>query len=292
MNPFNLKLMALVVTMQQNREPYRYTEVSGIFSPSVNDPQLQPTTERPEAGAQYRCPCCGSTYSDPSAVRNHLPHCIKVNGNPKSFKWFDYKDNDIYGIAKENLQATVTPRKRKRSGYGGASVLVAKSKVAKWATMAAEKQAAYTASTSSNSKNAQQSTIHNSIIVTEPVPHISSKVATPVVDKPASTPAITPKRRKIFATPSSRNESPTPARKQQQPGQQKPRKSRQPTHDVYTAHRFNNAGMLIPSIPGVDAVTERLFDQGKIMSLGTSRPNNDYYPGGVPRGRSFLLELS
>ena len=284
--------MGLVVTIQQKQEPDRYTEACGIFPPSLNDPQLQPTAERPQPGAQYRCPRCGSTYPNPSAVRVHFPHCIKVNGNSKSLKCFNHEDNGVNGIAKENLQAKVNAPKRKRSGYGGASVLMAQSKVDKWATMAAEKQAAYTASPSDNSKDAQRVTIHNSTAVTEPAPHVSSQVAMPVVDKPALTPSITPKRRKIFATPSSRNESPTQAQKQKKPRQQKPRKSRQPAHDVYTAHLFNNAGMLIPSIPGVDAVTERLFDQGKIMSLGQSRPNDNYYPGGEPRGRSFLLELA
>lgn len=59
-----------------------------------------------------------------------------------------------------------------------------------------------------------------------------------------------------------------------------------------TAHLFNNAGLLIPSIPGIDPVTERLFDKGEIMSLGQKHERDSYYPKGEPIGGSFILEYS
>ena len=67
------------------------------------------------------------------------------------------------------------------------------------------------------------------------------------------------------------------------------KKPRRITHDEETAHLFNNAGKLIPSIPGIDAVTERLFDKGLIMSLRPSLPRDSYYPNGEPQGGSFIL---
>lgn len=48
----------------------------------------------------------------------------------------------------------------------------------------------------------------------------------------------------------------------------------------------------MPSIPGIDSVTERLFDKGEIMSLRPPRPNDGYYPDGEPRGGSFLMDYS
>ena len=47
----------------------------------------------------------------------------------------------------------------------------------------------------------------------------------------------------------------------------------------------------MPSIAGIDSVTERLFDKGEIMSLRASGSNDDgYYPEGEPVGGSFLME--
>ena len=48
----------------------------------------------------------------------------------------------------------------------------------------------------------------------------------------------------------------------------------------------------MPSIPGIDSVTERLFDRGEIMSLGPSRAHDSYYQDGEPRGGSFLPDHS
>ena len=87
----------------------------------------------------------------------------------------------------------------------------------------------------------------------------------PVIDKPASTPS---------------------------PLLRPPKKPRKPRHNEETAHLFNNAGELIPSIPGIDAVTERLFDQGLIMSLRASLARDSYYPNGEPQGGSFVLGSS
>lgn len=70
------------------------------------------------------------------------------------------------------------------------------------------------------------------------------------------------------------------------PAPQRPK----PVHNVENAHLFNNAGLLIPSIPGIDSGTERAFDKGEIMSLGQAR--DSYYPNREPIGGSFLLECS
>lgn len=91
-----------------------------------------------------------------------------------------------------------------------------------------------------------------------------------------------PRQKKQLATSTAHDELINPAPKQQQ----------EPNHTRETAHLFNNAGLLIPSIPGIDPVTERLFDKGEIMSLGQSCARDNYYPDGEPLGGSFLLESS
>ena len=58
------------------------------------------------------------------------------------------------------------------------------------------------------------------------------------------------------------------------------------------AHLFDSAGLLIPSILGVDPVTERMFDQGKFMSLGPPHSHDSFYLDGEIVGGSFQLEFS
>ena len=67
---------------------------------------------------------------------------------------------------------------------------------------------------------------------------------------------------------------------------------KKPQHNEDTAHLFNNAGNVIPSIVGIDPVTERLFDKGLIMSLRPSRAPDGYYPNGELKGGSFIIENS
>ena len=162
---------------------------------------------------------------------------------------------------------------------------MAMSKVAKWATMAAEKQASTVPPTS-------KILTQNPTIVPESTLRTSSHRDTLVIKKPILRLSTTPKQARPLATPVLREEPVTPTRKQQQITSRKPAKLRQTGYCENTAHLFNNAGFLIPSIPGVDPVTERLFDQGKIMSLGPSRSHDGYYPDGKPRGGSFLLDHS
>ena len=193
-----------------------------------------------------------------------------------------------------NTKAAVTSRKRKRSDFDVPAVQVntpnltmAMRKVSKWAAMAAEKQSPTVGSTPNKLNETGPSATHNLNAFIKPtLPTSGYKDG--VVKKPASTPTSTPSQRRFFAPPMSRDEPLTLIR-EQQPGSRKRRKSRQIKHDNDTAHLFNNAGMLMPSIPGIDSVTERLFDQGEIMSLGQSRSHNGYYPDGEPRGGTFLL---
>ena len=224
--------------------------------------------------------------------KNHFPLPIKEKCNPNSLRRskFDNENNYLTGThVQKILEATVTPRMHKRSEFGVASGLVdepkavmAMSKVAKWATMAAEKQASTIYPTS-------KTHTQNSTIVTESTLRTSSPRDTSIINKPILRLTTTPKQARPLATPVLREEPVTPTRKQQQTTSRMPAKLRQTGHCENTAHLFNNAGLLIPSIPGVDPVTERLFDQGKIMSLEPSRSQDGYYPDGKPRGGSFLL---
>lgn len=196
-----------------------------------------------------------------------------------------------------DLQATSSPRMRKPSGLALASSLgdepgtmVAASKVDKWAAMAG-KQAATVASTSNKLNGAAPPTTPKLTAVTRSTDR-SSHRDTPVTEKPALKPFVTPKRTVRFDTPVSRDESITPTSARQQLGSREPKKLRRPTHDDYTADLFNNAGYLMPSIPGIDSVTERLFDKGEIMSLRPPSSHDGYYPDGEPRGGSFLMDPS
>ena len=188
--------------------------------------------------------------------------------------------------------------------------MVAASKVDKWAAMAG-KQAATVASTSNKLNGTAPPTTPKLTAVTGSTDR-SSHRDTPVTKKPALKHFVTPKRTvrfdtpvsrdesitptsartARFATPVSRDESITPTSARQQLGSREPKKLRRPTHDDYTAELFNNAGYLMPSIPGIDSVTERLFDKGEIMSLRPPSSHDGYYPDGEPRGGSFLMDLS
>lgn len=166
--------------------------------------------------------------------------------------------------------------------------MVAASKVDKWAAMAG-KQAATVASTSNKLNGAAPPTTPKLTAVTGSTDR-SSHSDTPVSRDESIKP--TSARTVRFATPASRDESITPTSARQQLESREPKKLRRPTHDDDTAGLFNNAGYLMPSIPGIDSVTERLFDKGEIMSLRTPRSHDGYYPDGEPRGGSFLMDLS
>ena len=165
-------------------------------------------------------------------------------------------------------------------------------KVDKWTAMAAEKQAANAASTSYNPNDVGPLATHNANGVTRSEVNKSNSSETPVNAKPAVTPNKPPKQGKSLGTPAASDKSVTPVREQRLPRLREPIKSRQPTHVEKTAYKFNSAGVLIPSIPGIDSVTERLFDKGEIMSLGPSRSHDSYYPNGEPEGSSFLVDNS
>ncbi len=260
--------MAVLTNTVSQRGREAYTEVCGVFSVSLRDPPLQPRRENSLGSGPYHCPRCNTTYTRSHTVKQHFPRCIKINGNPNSLRWFDHESNNLTGLRELNvLKTSVTPSKRKRSGFSIASLLadepeslMASRKVEKWAAMAAEKQAATATFTSNNVK-------------------------------PTVTPTTPPKQRKPLGAPAASKKSVTPVRNQQLPRSREPINSRQPTHVEKTAYMFNNAGVLIPSIPGIDPVTERLFDKGEIMSLGPSGSHDCYYPNGEPEGGSFLLDI-
>lgn len=293
--------MPVLVDVVPRRGPGAYTEVCEIVSPSLHDPPLQPGGgNKPLETSQYHCPRCDTTFSRSHSVKQHFRHCIKLNGNPDALRWFDHESNNLTGTRKQNdLKAAVAPSTRKRSGFSVASLLndepepiMVEDKVGRWAAMAAEKQVATVASTSENLKGIGPCASHNPAGVTASGVDVSSHKTTPIANRPATTPTTTPDKGSPVATLATPHEPVTPARKQQQPTSKKPKKSRQIGHDETTAPLFNNAGVLMPSIPGIDSVTERLFDKGEIMSLGRSRSHDSYYPGGEPQGASFLLNDS
>ncbi|KAF6221936.1 hypothetical protein HO133_001904 [Letharia lupina] len=275
-------------------------EVCGVFAPALHNPPLQPRGENPLDNPQYHCPRCDTTYSRSLAVKQHFPRCIETNGNPDSLRWFDHESNNLTVTRNLNtLKAAITPSKHKRSALSIASLLadepeafVVMNKVDKWAAMAAEKQAATVASMSNKSNGIGTLATHIPTPVTASIMDTSSRKDTSVVKKPAKSPTTAPKQGSTLAIPAARDQFVTLAGKQPEPRPQKPRKRRAPNHGRDTAHLFNNAGVLMPSIPGIDIVTERLFDKGEIMSLGPSRSHDSYYPVGEPLGGSFLLDHS
>ena len=285
--------------------PESYTDVCGIYSPSRHSPPLKPNRkEKQPETSQYHCPRCGSSCSHPSNLKRHFPACIKTNGNPKSLRWFDGVSNNTADTQEQNpLKATVSTSKSAPSGFGLASSLEdepsarkAMSKVDRWAAMA--KKQAGTGSSPSNSMQLVGSPKLHNPTATGLTTDKSSPSDTPVVKRPALRLIVKPKPRVRFATPPPRDQpiTPisvpiTPISVQQQPRPRERRKCRI-GHTENTAHLFNGAGFLIPSIPGIDPVTERLFDKGEIMSLRPSRSNDGYYPDGEPVGGSFLMENS
>ena len=169
---------------------------------------------------------------------------------------------------------------------------MAMNRVDKWAAMVGEKQAATVTSRSSNLNWVRSLAIHNLTAVTVSSTKSSSHSDLPVANEPYVTPTTTPRHKKRLVTFAAQDERITPAPKQQQQKVRRRRGPRRPTHNRETAILFNNAGLLIPSISGIDPVTERLFDKGEIMSLGHSRACDNYYPNGEPVGGSFILEFS
>ena len=273
-----------------------HTDVCGVYSPSRHDPPRRPNRQaKHPATFQDFCPRCGYSCSHPSNLRQHFPACIKTNGNPESLRWYDGASNNIAGTQEQNpLGATVSTSKGTPSGFGVASSLrdqpdarEAMSKVEKWAAMA-KKQAGIGPSPSNNAQWAGSPIFHNSTAMGS-TNDKSGLTNTPIVKRPALRLIVTPKPRVRFATPPSRDEPTTPPSVQQQP---RPPMIRREGHNENTAHLFNNAGIRYPSIPGIDSVTERMFDKGEIMSLRPSRCRDGYYPDGGPVGGSFLMENS
>ena len=305
------------------QRPESYTDISEIYSPSRHNPSRGEQLET----SQYHCLTCGCLCSRLSNINQHFHPCINSNDNPNSLIWFDGVSNNSAGTQEQDsVEATTNLSKDTPSEFGISSSLEdepgarrAMSKVDSWIAMA-KQQAGAGISPSNNT----QWTGSLNPTATEPNTNKSSLSDTPIVKRPALRLIVTPKPRVRFVTPpsSTRNEPTTPSsirhgpprptrgpgplplqqRLQQQSQQQQQQQPQQPTprvrrtvrtgHTENTAHLFNSAGLLMPSIPGIDSVTERLFDMGEIMSLRASRSSNDgYYPeGGEPVGGSFLME--
>ena len=295
------RLTAVVVSAVSQRGRKTYTEVCGIFSPSRNEPPHKPRGADPLAKFQYRCPRCNVSYTRSNTVKQHFPRCIETNGNPDSLRWFDHASNNITRTGRKNDGETnVSSGERKQGGYFIDSLLadepkaiIAASKVERWGTMAAEKQARTITSTLNNP-------IATALSATQDLTAIAVNTSnlgnTTVTKEPTMTLSETYSQKDSLTTSIARDEVVSPACKRPDPRLLKPKQRRQyklrklPNHNELTAHLFNNAGYLIPSIPGIDPVTERMFDQGKIMSLGPSRSYEYYYPEGGPLGDSFLLD--
>ena len=289
--------MAFLVVVR----PGSCTDICGIYSPSRHNPPRKPTrNEKHPETFQYHCPRCGFSCSRPFTLHQHFHACIKTNGNPNSLRWFDGASNNSADTQEQNsVEATVNVNKGTPSRFGLASSLEdepsarkAISKVDRWAAMAKE-QAGTSSLPSNNMLSVGSSKSHDSAAAGSPTNKSSPStiVNTPVVKRPALRLFVTPKPRVRFATPPSRNEPITPLRVRQQPRSRERRKPRI-GHTENTAHLFNSAGVLMPSIAGIDSVTERLFDKGEIMSLRPPRSNDGYYPNGEPVGGSFLMENS
>ena len=289
--------MVVVGKLVPQRGPEAYTSGCRIFSSSIKNPPLQPSGYEPLGSTHHHCPRCDATFSRCYAVKKHFSRCIKINGNPDALRWFDHESNNCRN---GNLKATVTPSKTKRIGFSIASLLtdeqetkMAMSKVGKRAAMAAENQAALVASTLNNPTSDGALAISNPTAVAASKGELTSNSDQPVVDQSAVAPITTSKQRRPFAEHAAREKSVTLACKERQPRSQKPKTPKyhkQPKRDWNTAQLFNNAGELMPSIPGIDSVTERSFDQGKIMSLRPPRLHDGYYPNGEPVGGSFLMD--
>ena len=277
--------------------PESYTDISEIYSPSRHNP----SRDRQPEESQYHCPRCGFSCSHLFNINQHFHAYIKTNGNPNTLRWFDGVSNNGAGTQEQNsFEATANLSMDTPSEFGIASSLEdepgarkAMSKVDSWAAMA-KKQAGAGISPSNN----LQWTGSLNSTATESNTHNSNLSDTPIVKRPALRLIVTPNPRVRFVTPpsSTRNE-PTPpssAHQQQQPPpplRPRVRRTVRTGHTENTAHLFNSAGLLMPSIAGIDSVTERLFDKGEIMSLRASGSNNDgYYPEGEPVGGSFLME--
>lgn len=247
--------------------------------------------------SQHPCPRHNFPLFTGGNLKTQFSGCIKSNGNSNSLAWFIDGSSDLTDAhMQKDLPATITSRKEKQDQSDLACVLVDKpkaikamSKVAKWAAMIGEKQAAMVTSTSHHVDEVGPSATDDSIAVVDSTLTTSKDM---VVDKSAFKPTTTPRHGKSLAMLQSRNDSATLVRKQKQPRSRKRKKPKQfIKHTDETAHLFNSAGFLMPSIPGIDSVMERLFDHGEIMSLGV-RLHDSYYPHGEPQGGSFLPDQS
>ena len=273
--------------------PESCTEVCKCLS--FHDPPLlpRPRTKSPET-ARCSCPRDGLCWC-PCNFRKFFPPSIKINNND-SLGWFDGASGNSTGTHEnQSLGNAVNQHNGKPSEFGIASSLgdepgtkVAMSKVERWSALA-KKHAAIASLTSENVNRSGPSTTSEST-TTESTPDRSSQGDTTIIKKPALRLFVKPKK-VHFATSLSNDEPVTPTRAQPQ-ATARVRKKQRPPHNEITAHLFNNAGLIIPSLPEIDSVTERLFDKGEIMSLRPPRSHDGYYPDGEPIGGSFLMDHS
>ena len=71
------------------------TEVCGVFSESrvpagCNPAQHIPRPSELKRRKNMTCIICGSKFEVKQYVRNHFPKCVRKNGNPNRYSWFDH----------------------------------------------------------------------------------------------------------------------------------------------------------------------------------------------------------
>ena len=54
-----------------------------------------PEIKKPVAGGsgkgKYRCPRCLGRFTRPRNIKDHIVSCVRKQGNPQGFHWFDYQ---------------------------------------------------------------------------------------------------------------------------------------------------------------------------------------------------------
>ena len=159
---------------------------------------------------------------------------------------------------------------------------MAPSKIDKLTAMVLENRSAYVNLRLSNLNVFGSMAKHDMTAVLASKTNLSGHSDSSVALTPEVTPTTVPMHEQYLVAFAAHDQPITPGPKR--------RWRARPEHNEENAHLFNNAGLLIPSVPGIDPVTGRLFDRGEIMSLGQS--HDSYYPNGEILDGSFLLEYS
>lgn len=89
---------------RQPKASKQLTVVCGVYSRSLNEPPVQPTSYgKNQDKNRYHCPRCDYALSVSDSVRKHFLPCIDKNGNPDALKWTDYHVDAIGHVAKDRV---------------------------------------------------------------------------------------------------------------------------------------------------------------------------------------------